>query len=272
MSDSSQPEQSNNLSTNKNSILTNLTNTLTYNIQKAVYNPDANDYIEQKKEQKEQEEQEQKERKAVETATDTTGDPNTFSGKRTIKKIGSQTLDILKKIIIPFASLMLAMIVANEMIMYPVPIRIIFFVFTLLIGIMVPFYIILLGIFYILKGGYSYWRNNMTDAPKRHIMPTIFALLPITTTKPLTRFGKIFMYPFYYPKTEDGTKTLQEIMEEYWNDLVASYKYYDTIKNIQPFEDNIKKLEVKLSNLHKVIDVQTNNTSNTNTSNTNTTK
>ena len=251
------------VSTTDNSLLTNLTNKVTYKLQQVAYDPKANEYAKKQEELKQADSQK---KEAVKATTDTTNETDKFSGTRLVKKVGSQTLNILGKIVIPFIALMLAMIVANEMIIYSVPIRVIFFIFTLVAGILLPFYTIILGIFYIFKGGYSYWVNNISDGPKRTIMPTIFALLPITTKKPVSKFSKIVMYPFTYPKTDLAALTLVEIMKEYWNDLVKSFKDYEQLKNLQPFADNIKKLQTTLTHMHDVketVEVTTNNSVNT---------
>jgi hypothetical protein len=166
--------------------------------------------------------------------------------------VGNQTLDILKKIFFPFLALMLAMIVTNELIIYAVPIRIIFFIFTLAICIFSQMAAISLSLYYILKGSYSYYVNNMTDRPKKNIMPTIFALLPITTYKPMSSFSSFFMYPFTYPKTENAALKLPEVMKGYWQSLVESFKDFDKIKNLPLFVEDIKNIQYDLSHLHNL--------------------
>ena len=106
------------------SLFSNLTNKLKYNLHKAVYDPNANKFIEEQAKKKKD--------STNTTTTDTNGgggtpsDPNKFNTVRLAKKVGNQTLDILKKIFFPFIAVMLAMIVTNELIIYAVPIRIIF--------------------------------------------------------------------------------------------------------------------------------------------------
>lgn len=232
------------------SLFSNLTNKLKYNLHKAVYDPNANKFIE---------EQAKKKNDSTNTTTTDTNadggtpsDPNKFSAKRLAKKVANQTLDILKKIFFPFLALMLAMIVTNELIIYAVPIRIIFFIFTLAICIFSQMAAISLSLYYIFKGSYSYYVNNMTDRPKKNIMPTIFALLPITTSKPMSSFSSFFMYPFTYPKTENAALKLPEVMKEYWQSLVESFKDFDKIKNLPLFVEDIKNIQYDLSHLHNL--------------------
>jgi hypothetical protein len=235
--------------TGSTSILTNLQNKLTYNILNAVTDPKANEYAKQQQDIADKKKQEE-ENKKKEEATEKEGDPNKFSTTRLLKKVTSQTSFILRQVFNPFVALMLAMIVANEMIVYSAPIRVIFFIFTFIICLFLPFYTIILAIFYILKGSYSYYVNNMTDRPNRNIMPTIFALLPITTFKPQSSFGAFFMYPFTYPKTELAEQKLPEIMNDYWLQLISSFKNFDKFKLLSPFSQDIQKAERSLRLIH----------------------
>ncbi len=231
------------------SLLTNLKNKLTYKLHNAAYDPNANKFALEQAKKKKEEEEKKKQDKTDDTTTDNT-DPNKFSFKRIVKRTGNQALTIIKRGFLPFMAVMLAMIVANEAIIYSVPIRIIFFIFTFLISLSVPPLGILLGIFYIFKGGYSYYYNHMTDRPKREIMPTIYALLPISTYKPASSFGSFFLYPFTYPKTETAFEQLPKTMRQYWEDLKNSFADFDKIKNLPLFVDDIKQIQKDLSELH----------------------
>jgi hypothetical protein len=237
------------MATDNDSLLTNLKNKVAYTLHSAVYDPNANEFAKQQQEkQKEQE-------VTTEKAPEETGDPNKFSGTRMLKKTGSQIITILSYIIFPFVSLMLAMIVTNEMIVYSVPIRIIFFIFTFLICYFTKIFAIILSIFYILKGGYSYYHNNMTGKPKRDIMPTIFALLPIKTSIPESSFMRFIMYPFTYPKTEKGIQQLPEIAKNYVNSLIESFKGFNDVKTLPIFVDGLKDIETGLRELNKIPDL-----------------
>ena len=228
------------------SLFSNLTNKLKYNLHKAVYDPNANKFIEEQAKKK----KDSTNTTTTDTNASTPSDPNKFNTVRLVKKVGNQTLDILKKIFFPFIAVMLAMIVTNELIIYAVPIRIIFFIVTLAICIYSQTSAISLSLYYIFKGSYSYYVNNMTDRPKKNIMPTIFALLPITTYKPMSSFSSFFMYPFTYPKTEKAALKLPEVMKGYWESLVESFKDFDKIKNLPLFVEDIKNIQYDLSHLH----------------------
>jgi hypothetical protein len=191
----------------QNSLWTNLINKVKYNLFKATYDPDANKYAEKQAEISKTQEDQTITKQADTTDNTNIDDPNKFSASRLLKKTGNQFIKTISIGLFPFLALMLAMIVANEMIVYSVPIRIIFFIFIFIICLFPPVSIGL-GIFYLFKGGYSYYVNNMTDRPKREIMPTIYALLPITTTKPVSSLGSFLMYPFTYPKTGTAEEQL----------------------------------------------------------------
>jgi hypothetical protein len=242
---------------NNTSFFSNLVNTVKYKAHKAVYDPNAEEYAKNQASSSNNVATTAPlvEDSATTNTTDTTdGDPNTVSATRIAKKVGSQTLNILKQIFIPFTALMLAMIVTNEMIVYSVPIRIIFFIFVFLICFFIPFYAIILAIFYIFKGGYSYYINNMTNKPKQRIMPTIFALLPITRYQPTSALLSFLMYPFTYPKTDLGKQELPLIMNDYFENLKKSFKSFETIKSLPIFADNIKNIR---ENFDKMVEITT---------------
>ena len=248
--------------TDSGSLFGNLKNKMAYNLHKATYDPNANKFAEKQKKDAEEAKKQKDAKAADSTDTADKGDPNKFNAKRLATKVGNQTLDILQKIFFPFLALMLSMIITNEMIVYSAPIRIIFFIFTFLICFFMHTTAIILGIFYLLKGGYSYYVNNMTTRPKRNIMPTIFALLPISNYKPLSSFGSFFMYPFTYPKTEKGAIKLPEIMKEYWEDLKTSFASLDEVKNLPIFTERLKTIQEELTHLHDTITSENNSGNN----------
>jgi hypothetical protein len=268
-----------NIATNDNSFYTNLKNKLNYQLNKLAYDPEANKYVETKvkqndvKKDKEDVKNDEKKKGDSNTTDNKSDDPNKFSSKRLIKKVGNQFTETVKKYFLPFVALMLAMIVTNDMIVYSAPIRIIFFIYTLLMCIYLPFYAILLSGFYLLKGGYSYYSNHMTDKPKKDYMPTIFALFPVTTYQPSSAFGKFFLYPFTYPKNEINAQQLPKIMTNYFEDLKNSFPGLDKVKNLPIFADGIKELKHQLDHLHDIKNPTRNNAGNTvkvpNTSNNN---
>lgn len=245
-----------------NSFFTNLKNKVKYNLHQAVYDPNANQYVQERKEQVDAAAQKQQEAKAAATDKEN-GDPNKFSAKRLAKKVGNQAWAAIQKGFPAFLALMLAMIVTNDLIVYSAPIRIIFFIFTFAICYFAQASALMLGFFYLLKGGYSYYYNNMTDRPKRVIMPPIFALAPITTYKPMSTLGGFFMYPFTYPKTELSAQQLPVIMKQYWDDLQESFKDLDTVKNLPIFADGLKQIQKDLATMHNqdipVVNAQKNN-------------
>lgn len=250
--DTNNPDTTDN-TVNDDSIWSNLKNKVVYKIHNVATDPNANKFAADRA-KKRKEEQENKINNNTDSTNDSTddtnGDPNKFSVRRVAKKVGNQTLDILKKVFFPFIALMLAMIVANEAIIYSVPIRVIFFIFTFLLCFYAKPLCIILGIYYIFKGGYSYYVNHMTDRPKQEIMPTIYALLPISTYKPMSSLGSFFLYPFTYPKTDEASVQLPKTMKTYWNDLQESFKDIDKVKNLPIFVNELKQIQKDLSELH----------------------
>ena len=171
---------------------------------------------------------------------------------RIFKKIGSQFMYFLKKSFVPFVAVMLAMLVTNEMIVYSAPIRIIFFIFTLSVCLLATPICTILACFYIIKGGYSYYIHNMTDKPNSNIMPAIFALLPITTTKPTSSLFRAIYYPFTYPKTDNCIIKLERKMKFYRESLDESFKNLDKVKDIPVFSKNLEKISTHFNTLHEI--------------------
>ncbi len=231
-----------------NSLWANLTNKIKYKLFKATYDPDANTYADEKaKKTKKEDEKEDEKNKIKHDTTVNTTDPNKFSISRLAKKTASQTFRYLMWGLYLFLALIMAMIITNELIMYSVPIRVIFFIFVLIVCLILPPVSVILGIFYIFKGGYSYYVNNMTNRPKEEIMPTIYTLLPISVSK---TYDIPWYNPFAYPKTIKATEQLPKTMKKYMDDLQASFKDFDTVKNLPLFVENLKTIQTNLSKLN----------------------
>jgi hypothetical protein len=244
--------------TGDESIFTKFTNLVSYKINNAVSDPNAEKYAAEIAKNKEEKEKEKKEKELAAqidiTANIIKASPNQFNAKRFFNKILDQTTNFLKKAFFPFIALMLAMIVANEMIVYTAPVRIIFFIFTFLVCFFAPSLCTILGVFYILKGAYSYYINNMTGklpSEKLKIMPTIYTLLPITTYTPESSLGKFFYYPFRYPKSAISEAELPKTMDAYLNSLIESFKDFDSVKNQPIFSKQLEELEDKFKKLHE---------------------
>ena len=235
------------------SFLTKFKNLTLYKINNAVSDPNADKFAAEKAKKKEEKEKQLAAAAQINTTVNTIeSNPNQFNAKRFFNKILDQTTNFLKKALFPFIALMVAMIVANEMIIYTAPIRIIFFIFTFLVCLFTPSLCIILGLFYILKGAYSYYINNMTGIKEKiKIMPTIYALLPITTYKPESSIGRFFYYPFRYPKSAISEVGLPKTMETYLKDLKESFKDFNSVKDQPIFSKLLEQLESKLKKLHE---------------------
>jgi len=253
--------------TGDESIFTKFKNLVSYKINNAVSDPNAEKYAAERAKNKEEKEKQLAAAKINTTVDTNKSNPNQFNAKRFFNKIINETTRIIRIIFFPFVALMLAMIVANEMIIYTVPIRIIFFIFTFLVCCFMTPLCIILGFYYILKGAYSYYINNMTDrTDKVIIMPTIYALLPITMYKPESSFLRFFYYPFTYPKSAISEAEIPKTMEAYWKELNESFKDLDKVKNLPIFSKQLEKIETKLLKLLHDLS-QSNSTTTTTTTN-----
>lgn len=233
------------------SLLSNLKNKVTYNLHKAVSDPEANEFASNQPESPPS-------APTKEIGDDdyfklpTTDDPNTFDINRIIIKIGNRAIRMIKNGFFPFIALVLSMYVANELIVYSAPIRLIFFIVTFLIcNNFMPF-LIILAMYYLCKYGYGYYLNHLSDGPKTKIMPTIFALLPLTTDIPISSLGAFFMYPFTYPKNDKDAKQLPIIMNQYMESLKKSFTYFDKVKNLPFVAEGFERLESNIEHLHDI--------------------
>jgi hypothetical protein len=232
------------------SLLTNLKNKVTYNLHQAVNDPDANEFASNQPESSSHVPEKEIEDDYFKLPT--TDDPNTFDINRLIIKIGNRMIRMIRKGFYPLLVIILSMYVTNEMIMYAWQIRLIFFIATFFICYyFMPFLIILIG-YYICKSGYQYYLNQLSDGPKVKIMPTIFALLPLTTDMPVSSLGSFFAYPFTYPKNDKDAKKLPIIMNNYAESLKKSFAYFDKIKNLPFVAEGFKQLEDKIEHLHDI--------------------
>lgn len=111
---------------------------------------------------------------------------------------------------------------------------------------------VLLAGFYLCKLGYQTFLHHTSDGPKARIMPTIFALLPLTTDIPVSSLGGFFMYPFTYPKNDKDAKQLPMIMNNYVESLKKSFAYYDKVKNLPFVSDGFQRLEENVEHLHDI--------------------
>jgi hypothetical protein len=244
------------MSQQERSFLKKLWNKIYFEADKFVNDPEANKMAEQieKKEPEKEIIQPNKlvENLDTENPTDDKENPDRFSISRLLGKIW----DVLKKgvtlLMIPMLCIALASLVANEMIMYAPPVRILFFVFTFGLCYISSFYLGLVTFIYILKAGYSYYVNNMTDGPKRDIMPTMFGILPITTYQPTSGFQSFILSPFRYQKTEEGATKLKEIMNTYWDQLLESFPGLQQINKMPQVVQNLKEAKEKIDHMHDV--------------------
>jgi hypothetical protein len=177
--------------------------------------------------------------------------------------IFNKIIEIIQQLFYPLLILYLASLVSNEMIVYPAPIRFLFFLFVLtLCSIFSPATVILV-FYYLVKAGYSYYRNHLEerdgDTTEIRIYPRIFAVLPITTTPGESLLGRFFKYPFHYPKTEKDRKELERtdgkgeksIMDEYMEVLQESFPYGETVKGSEPFAERYERIEKNMKRIHQ---------------------
>jgi len=253
------------------SIVSQLKNKVSYrlkqSIEDAVHDPEANDYAKQKEESESSTGTVEAldEIPGILSAAGIRGNassndiPNNLSSMEKMvekmKKIGyrikDRMIDTFSTFIIP---LILAMFVANESVMYPVPVRIVYFVFTFVMCYVNRVALILLGTIYLGKFAYDYYVNKMEKRGIKLIVPPILSILPIKVFDPSEErsfFKDLFNYPITYPKNERGGNDLLLIMNRYLESLKESFTYLDNVKAMPMFVEKLQKIDENMEKLHK---------------------
>jgi hypothetical protein len=251
--------------------LERLKNKLTYLIYTTVNDEDANRYAEEQKklaektENKEQKEPDVKEQYDDKAPTETTDKTEGISFKRIVTQFWEYLQYFGRILFFPLLSLYVASLVANDLIVYPVAIRVIFFIFVFVLSFTNMLIASGLGLFYVGKKLYELYLNRDRDDkpnPPIKLMPRIFALLPITTTESDNIVGKIFLYPFRYlkeesleansngiiPKTQE--EYLKDVMDQYKKNLADSFPYYKKVSGEYDFVEQKKEFDKLHDKMH----------------------
>jgi len=237
--------------------LKRLQNKLTYYIYKTVNDDEANKYAEQKQKQQPTEIKEDIVEAVTLPTTTTTVDQIDIS--RILENVydkGSQLVSIL---FYPILSLYLASLVANELIVYPAPIRLIFFILVLVLCNIFAYIAILMVGYYICKKLYEMYLNREQDPPQPRVklMPKIFAMIPFTTYTSDNGLVNLFLYPFRYLKGDNAEKDfsfLQILMKKYTDSLNESFPYYEVIRTTEEIFTDRKEIFDKTENdMHKLM-------------------
>ena len=271
-----------------------LKNKVSYHIYKTVNDDEANQYIEEKKEKEEKEEKEKEEKKEEKkdekkeqyndtppNAVASTDKPGALNKNYIIAKIQNLASYFWNVLFIPLLAIIVASFVANELIIYPAGVRLVFFIFTVVICCKTIWVTYVITGFYFLKWLYQKYINRDKPDPPIRIMPTIFATLPLFVENPNDGgFMKAIKSPFTYLKEENAgiknslkTKTvidpktgeereiadgptekelLDGLMENYRSSLTDSFPFYETAKKSnQIFNEREVQLEEYFKTMHE---------------------
>lgn len=225
----------------EDSAATKIKNIANYKLHSALDNPDAKKFAEDQKAK-------QAEKAQAAAATPTPQDQSTDppSGpRRILAKIWNGFTTGISLLWYPFACLLLAMFVANDMIVYAAPVRALFFVFTFLVCYFFSYMFAALLFGYAIKAGYQHVSEKPT-----YTMPTVFSVLPAMTSQPTSLLGSFFLAPFWYPQSEKKATLLPEIMRRYWNQLQESFQGFNEIKTLPIVTTGLEKAKSTLDHLH----------------------
>jgi hypothetical protein len=234
--------------------MTKLKNRMLYKMDQWVNDPIANRFAAHLKPEPPTASTPATEKKPVETyeeKEEPDDDPNEeASVGRILKKTWKYLKLIAEHAFYPVLALIVASYIANEMIVFPPPMRFAMFVFVFILSLVFHPAALALLFYYACKRGYSYYVNDMENGPKRRIMPHIFAMLPLSTYQYEAGFTSLFMYPFTYPKTEEDASELPLIMADYYKTLESSFGYLKKMANLPFFAEGISKIKTQMEHMH----------------------
>ena len=226
------------------SFLTKLQNKVTYKLNEAVDDPNAKKFAEERKTNQ------ALAAKEAPTPQDQSTDTPPSTGRRILTKIWNGFTSGIALLLYPVACLVLAMFVANDMIVYAAPVRILFFVFTFLTCYFLSYMFAALLFGYTIKGGYQWYTYHMVGDHTKDIMPTVFTITPTTTYQPTSPLGSFVLAPFWYPQSEKKATVLPDIMRHYWNQLQESFPGLGELKSLPLFATGLQKAQATLGHLH----------------------
>jgi hypothetical protein len=241
--------------------LKRLQNKITYYVYKTVNDDDANEYAKKKqqtlKEVKEVKEDYNSAPPSIATLKQTTD--NGIDIDRILTELYDYFLLFCRYVLYPLLCIYLSSLVANDLIVYPAGVRIVFFVLILFLCASFVHVTIGMSLFYTARKLYEKYLNRDRDDkpnPPIKLMPKIFAMLPISTTTSESSFNNFFMYPFRYLKDQNAEKEnvfLQELMKKYTDSLNESFPYYEKVKGDSIFVSRKKELDKEIKEMHVIV-------------------
>jgi uncharacterized membrane protein len=222
--------------------LKKLQNKITYYIYKTVNDDDANKYAEEEKKHTLKEDYEPadpEKEKEKEKDSDSSEESTTDT-----------VLRYAQLVLIPVLSVALAVFVANELIVYPTAIRIIFFIITIILCNVNNFAFILLLGYYICAAIVHWYVNRKHDKPFVRYLPKIFGIMPFypyNADEKVTGLAS-YLKPSNIDKKNENTGktelgTLQEVIANYRESLSKSFPYYENVKDDSVFVKRMKDLD-----------------------------
>lgn len=241
--------------------LKRLQNKITYYVYKTVNDDAANEYA-KKKQDVSNDEKEVKEVKENYNSTLPVLKQPTDNGidiDRILSELYEYFLLFVKYVLYPLLCIYLSSLVANDLIVYPVGVRVVFFVLILFLCASFVHVTIGMSLFYTGRKLYEKYLNRERDDkpnPPIKLMPKIFAMLPISTKTSDSSFYNFFMYPFRYLKDVNSEKEntfLKELMKKYTDSLNESFPYYEKVKGDTMFVSRKEELDKEIAEMHTIV-------------------
>ena len=215
------------------SLFEQIKNFVEFNIYKNFTSPDANRFVEEKKE-------EEKKAEIAAQPAPSTVEPLNIPLDR-LGRIWSNVYEWAANNLPIVFGFIFAILISNEMIVHPAKVRIVFFIFTMVVCISSAQALYTILVYYLIKLGYYFYKDE-----KEGIMPYLFAVCPIWVAFPVESgwwnpIKRFLTYPFTYiprdkPEKEEKLNGKEGIMARYktqLKDLKPWTKYDEYRKNEQ---------------------------------------
>jgi hypothetical protein len=147
-------------------------------------------------------------------------------------------------------AILVASIVTNHMIMYPIGMRALMFPLTLSACIFNPLIMFgLIAYYFILILTRFYFNIGKESADKTPLMPYIYTLWPLSTHKYQSTFMYLLTTPFvYYPEQE--TTNLATSFIDTVNSVKSSFHNFEETSKIGKFKELYNQFKIKLNQQH----------------------
>jgi hypothetical protein len=141
--------------------------------------------------------------------------------------------------------------VINDMIMHPWIVRLIMICVLIVIVILNPLAPFAILVYYFVNAMWKYYNNTtLPDSERKRIIPYLYGFLPLTTMRPVSKIGRIFMSPFTYDPDIDA-ENLKWDKKEWLYQILRSFPNVKETLAIGGMNSLYKQYTESLGKIHE---------------------